>query len=135
MKTLHEIFTEIQDAPTRAERQEILKKNDSFSLRTILQLNFDSTISLDLPEGKPPYTCDEIPFGQPDKKIKMLGYCTKGNNKLNPIKKERLFIDILESLTEEDANIVCLSKDAKLMKEYSRVSESLIKSVFPTFVK
>jgi hypothetical protein len=135
MKTLHEIFTEIQNAPTRAERQEILKENDSFSLRTILQLNFDSTISLDLPEGKPPYTCDEIPFGQPDKKIKMLGYCVKGNNKFTPIKKERLFIDILESLTEEDANIVCLSKDAKLMKEYSRVSESLIKSVFPTFVK
>lgn len=134
MKTLHEIFTEIQEADTRAKRQEILKDNDSFSLRTILQLNFDSTIQLDLPNGKPPYTCDEVPYGQPDKKIKMLGYCVKGNN-LNVIKKEKQFIDILESLTEEDANIVCLAKDGKIMKEYSRVSESLIKSVFPTLVK
>lgn len=134
MKTLHEIFTEIQEADTRAKRQEILKDNDSFSLRTILQLNFDSTIQLDLPSGKPPYTCDEVPYGQPDKKIKMLGYCVKGNN-LNAIKKEKQFIDILESLTEEDANIVCLAKDGKIMKEYSRVSESLIKSVFPTLVK
>ena len=135
MKTLHEIFTEIQEAPTRAQRQEILKENDSFSLRTILQLNFDSTISLDLPAGKPPYTCDEVPFGQPDKKIKMLGYCVKGNNKINTLKKEKKFIDILESLTEEDANIVCLAKDGKIMNKYSRVSESLIKSIFPTFVK
>jgi hypothetical protein len=134
-KTLHDIFTEIQEAPTRAERQEILKKNDSFSLRTILQLNFDSNISLDLPAGKPPYTCEEIPFGQPEKKIKMLGYCAKGNRKMNSIKKEKTFIDILESLTEEDANIVCLAKDGKIMKEYSRVSESLIKSIFPTLVK
>ena len=135
MKTLHEIFTEIQEADTRAKRQEILKDNDSFSLRTILQLNFDSTIQLDLPNGKPPYTCDEVPYGQPDKKIKMLGYCVKGNNKLNAIKKEKQFIDIVESLTKEDANIVCLAKDGKIMKEYSRVSESLIKSIFPTFVK
>lgn len=134
MKTLHEIFTEIQEAPTRVERQEILKKNDSFTLRTILQLNFHEDIQLQLPEGKPPYTCDEKPYGKPEQKIKMLGRCVKGNG-TNGIKKEKLFIDILESLVEEDANIVCLAKDGKIMKEYSRVSESLIKSVFPSLVK
>ena len=134
MKTLHEIFTEIQEAPTRAERQEILKENDSFSLRTILHLNFHSDIELQLPSGKPPFTCDEKPYGKPEVKIKMLGRCVKGNG-TNAIKKEKLFIEILESLVEEDANIVCLAKDSKVMKEYSRVSESLIKSVFPTLVK
>jgi len=61
-----------------------------------------------------PYTCDEVPFGQPDKKIKMLGYCVKGNNKINTLKKEKTFIDILESLTEEDASIVCLAKMVRL---------------------
>jgi len=133
-KTLHEIFTEIQEAPTRAERQEILKENDSFSLRTILQLNFHEDVQLDLPDGKPPYTCDEEPYGKPEQKIKQLGKCFKGNS-VNMIKKEKIFIEILESLTEEDANIVCLAKDGKIMKEYSRVSESLIKSIFPTFIK
>ena len=58
-----------------------------------------------------------------------------GNGTSGPIKKEKMFIDIIESLTEEDANIVCLAKDGKVMKEYSRVSESLVKSVFPTLVK
>ncbi len=133
-KTLHEIFTEIQEVPTRAERQEILKENDSFSLRTILQLNFHEDVKLDLPKGNPPYTCEEEPYGKPDQKIKQLGKCIKGNS-VNAIKKEKIFIEILESLTEEDANIVCLAKDGNIMKEYSRVSESLIKSVFPTFVK
>lgn len=134
MKTLHEIFTEIQEADTRAKRQEILKDNDSFSLRTILQLNYDSTVILDLPVGKPPYTCDDEPYGKAEQKIKQLGNCVKGNG-ISSLKKEKLFIDIIESLTEKDANIVCLAKDGKIMKEYSRVSESLIKSVFPTLVK
>jgi hypothetical protein len=134
MKTLHEIFTEIQDSPTRAERQEILKENNSFSLRTILQLNFNKDIKLELPTGKPPYTCDEEPYGKPEQKIKQLGKCAVGSG-TNSIKKEKIFIEIVESLTEKDANIVCLAKDGNIMKEYSRVSESLVKSVFPTLVK
>ena len=134
MKTLHEIFTEIQDAPSRAERQEILKENNSFSLRTILQLNFHEDIQLELPSGKPPYTCDDEPYGKPEKKIKQLGKCVAGSAG-NSIKKEKMFIEIVESLTEKDANIVCLAKDGNIMKEFSRVSESLVKSVFPTLVK
>lgn len=134
MKTLHEVFTEIQEASTRAERQEILKENDTFSLRTILQLNFDSTIVLDIPKGKPPYDSAETVTSNPDKVIRNLGSCLKGG-KFSQIKKETMFINVLESLPDKDANIVCLAKDKKIMKEYSRVSESLVKSVFPVLVK
>lgn len=134
MKTLHEIFTLIQEAPTRKERQEILTENDSFTLRTVLQLNFHDDIQLEIPGGKPPYTCGDTPSGGMDKRIAKLGNCTRGS-KVNQMKKETIFINILESMIEEDANILCLAKDGKIMKEYSRVSESLVKSVFPTLVK
>ena len=134
MKTLHEIFTEIQEAPTRAERQDIINENDSFTLRTVLQLNFDKTIELDLPAGKPPYKCKDKATDKPDSLLKGLGNCVK-NSRLPGFKKEVAFINILENLTEEDANIICLAKDGKIMKKYSRVSESLIKSIYPSLVK
>ena len=134
METLHEVFTAVQEASTRKKRQEILKENDSFYLRTILQLNFDQNITLAIPRGKPPYTCDETPRDKPDKVIKAIGQCVEGNKRINSIQKETTFIRVIESLTEEDANIVCLAKDKKIMKEYSRVSDSLVKSVFPTLV-
>ena len=133
-QTLNEIFTSVQEAKTRAERQEILKQNDSFSLRTVLQMNYDSTIKLDLPSGKPPFTVNENPAGQLDKVIKGLGNCVV-NNALPKIRKESSFISILESVSEEDANIICRAKDKKIEKDFSRVSESLVKSVFPTLVK
>lgn len=134
MKTLHEVFTEIQDAPTRKERQEILQANDTFTLRTVLQLNFSTDIELDIPTGNPPLECSEKNPPSPDKIIRKLANCVKGG-KYTTIKKERLFLDVVESFTEDDANIICLAKDSKIMKMYSRVSESLVKSVFPTLVK
>jgi hypothetical protein len=133
-KTLNEIFTSIQEAKTRAERIEILKQNDSFSLRTVLQLNYDSGIKLDLPKGKPPFAVNEAPAGQLDKTIKRIGYCVV-NSSMSKLKKESNFISILESVSEEDANIICRAKDKKIEKLFSRVSESLVKSVFPTLVK
>lgn len=134
MKTLHEIFTEIQEAPTRAERQDILRDNDSFTLRTVLQLNFSSSITLDVPKGNPPMDCAEEAPSKPDKLIKRLGQCVKGNA-LPAVKKERIFIDLLESFTEEDASIICLAKDKKIVKTHTRVSASLTASVFPQLVK
>ena len=133
-QTLNEIFTDVQEAKTRAERQDILKQNDSFSLRTVLQMNYDSSIKLDLPSGKPPFTVNEAPAGQLDKTIKNIGYCVVGSS-ISKIKKESSFISILESVSEEDANIICRAKDKKIEKDFSRVSESLVKSVFPTLVK
>lgn len=134
MKTLTEIFQEIQDADTRVKRQEILKENDTFALRTVLQLNYDKTIELDLPSGQPPFTVNEAPAGKLDSVIKGLGSCTK-NSRQPKIKKERAFISILEGVSKDDAQIICRAKDKKLDKLYSRVSESLVKSVYPQFVK
>ena len=132
MKTLHEVFTEIQDAPTRKERQEILQANNTFLLRTVLQLNFSSNIELDVPSGNPPLDCVEEYPTKPDVLIKKLGKCIKGSN-ISGLKKERLFLDVVEGFTEDDANIICLAKDGKITKKYSRVSESLVKLVFPSF--
>lgn len=134
MKTLTEIFQEVQDADTRAKRQEILKENDSFALRTILQLNYDKTIELDLPSGQPPFTVNEAPAGKFESVVKGLGSCTK-MSKQPKIKKERIFISILEGVSEDDAKIICRAKDKKLEKLFSRVSESLVKSIWPQFVK
>ena len=91
------------------DRAKVLKDNDSFALRTILQLNFDDNIALDLPEGDVPYTPDDhdgaVTLRRIDNAIKPLGKCVV-ESKIPKVKKERIFIEILESVSKEDAAVL-----------------------------
>lgn len=133
----HEIFQAVQDAKTKAERVSLLKNYSSFATKTILQLNFDDRIKLDLPEGTPPYRDDEAPAGMArapiNKQITILPKLTP-NNKMPRLKKEGLFIRCLEGINGNDAKTIVAAKDGQLTKMYSKLTKSLIKEVFPNIV-
>lgn len=137
-KLLHELFEEIQEAQSRADRIKIIKENDSFTIRTILQLAFNKSIELDFPSGAPPFTPSTAPTGLEPARLKniirSLGLCVKGN-KTPPMKKERTFINILESIHEKDAAIIIAAKDKSLSKLYSKITENLVEKTFPSLLK
>ena len=133
----HEIFQAVQDAKTKAERVALLKNYSSFATKTILQLNFDDRIKLDLPEGAPPYRDDEAPAGMArapiNKQITILTRLTP-NNKIPRIKKEGLFIRCLEGINGNDAKTIVAAKDGELTKIYSKVTKEVVKAAFPNIV-
>ena len=133
----HEIFQAVQDAKTKAERVALLKNYSSFATKTILQLNFDDRIKLDLPEGAPPYRDDEAPAGMAvapiNKQITILTRLTP-NNKIPRIKKEGLFIRCLEGINGNDAKTIVAAKDGELTKIYSKVTKAVVKAAFPSIV-
>ena len=133
----HEFFDRIQSIEDRAQREAALKKHAYKQIKTILQLAYNDKIQLDLPEGAPPYSKNpegKFPISRISHVFRTIGYCVKGNN-IPRMKKEKWFIGILEQLHEEDAKILIAAKDKKFEllgdRRYSRISKSLVKSVFP----
>lgn len=137
-KLLHELFEEIQEAKSRADRIKIIKENDSFTVRTILQLAYNKSIELDFPAGAPPYTPCDSPTGMELTRLKNvirpLGNCVKGN-KTPGFKKEKILIGILETIHQKDAEIIIAAKDKTLNKLYSKITENLVEKTFPSLVK
>lgn len=56
-------LTEFTGKDSATKKVEWLKKNDSATLRMILQHAFDPNVVYDLPEGIPPYKVNESPIG------------------------------------------------------------------------
>lgn len=109
---LYEILNLIGSKKTKKERVELVKsfgeRHTSFT--DYLRCVFDDTIQFLLPEGKPPYTpAQEIAVPSSWHKQHMqLAYLVKGGkgNDMLPIKRERIFIGILESVHPDDAEVL-----------------------------
>ena len=56
-----------------------------------------------------------------------------GNNGLNNIRRETMFINILEGLHPLEAEIICLVKDKKLSDRY-KITKELISEAYPDMV-
>jgi hypothetical protein len=135
----HELFEEIQNLDGYKKREELLKeKGNNFNVKTILQLAYNDKVVLDIPEGTPPFNEDKAPATfQPQglkKALSQLGLCVKNSRitgKHATIKKQKVFIGILECLHPKDAEILCAAKDGKLEKMFPKVSKNLLERVWP----
>jgi hypothetical protein len=130
-----EIFESVQGADKVADRVRILQENESYELKTILQVAFRADIKFDLPPGAPPYTPSPNPAGMRfsplRKQIDVLPRLVVGSNNYNRIKKEMAFIKLLENVHESDAEILIAMKDKKLHKKYTLLTASVVKKAFP----
>ena len=130
----HEILKLVTKAKTTAAKVKVLQDNESFALKTLIQGNFDPKIVLDVPEGSPPYKQDESPAGlqmsRIDSSIKMLGNLVVGTP-LPKMRKEMLFIQLLEGIHAEDAELVIAMKDKKLTDICPTLTKKVAEKAFP----
>lgn len=112
------------------EKIDAIKSNDSIQLRIILQAAYDPSVVWALPEGTPPYRPSEL-VDQEHILIKdcvKLRYFIKGfHDSLNQLKRESMFVEMLERLAPKDAELLCDIKDKKQIKgiSYQIVIEAL----------
>lgn len=138
----HDVFAGLSSIDSFHEKVEYLKKHQSFTIKTILQANFNPHIILDLPAGTPPYNKDNTPaensLARIDKAIKVLGALVVQGGVpsvgLDKIRKETRFLQLLESINEKDAEIVVAMKDKKLTELYPLVDRTLAAAAFPDIV-
>ena len=55
----------------------------------------------------------------------------KGGITVSNMKREEIFIGLLETLHADEAELLCLVKDKSLQKKYTRISATLVKEAFP----
>jgi hypothetical protein len=53
------------------------------------------------------------------------------NINLNKLKKEQLFVQMLEGIHWTEADVLCLAKDKKLQTKYKNLKEDIVREAFP----
>ena len=133
----HEVFHKISEAKSVPDRVKILQENESFTMKTILQVNFRDDISFNFPEGPPPYTPDELPPGNQvttiGNLIRSLKDCV-ADAKGSDVRKESIFIRMLESVHAKDAEVLVAMKDKTLKKLYKGLTHNTVAKAFPNLV-
>jgi len=129
---VHEVIKKAARQNLKADKIKVLRQHDSFGLRTILQGAYNPNIVFSLPEGVPPYTPNKVQSAPSTlhRKSRHLGIFVE-SSKLDQVKKERKFIELLEAIHPEDAKIVLQMKDKKPFKG---ISSAVVKEAFPNIL-
>ena len=131
-----ELFDKIDKAKTKAEKINLLKQYETPALRGLLKINFHPDVSMGLPPGEPPFKKEaDKPMGYQEtnilKEYKRFYIWLDPNQTLPKVKKEKLFIELLEGLHISEAEVLILVKDHELQKKYKTIKEDLVREVFP----
>ena len=135
---LHEILELVSEQKTKVKKIEILQEYRDDSLTAVLIWNFDESVQSALPDGDVPYKPNEVPVGTDHTSLrrewKQLYHFVKGgNDKLNNLRRESMFVQMLEGLHPKEAEIICLIKDKRLTDVY-KVTLDQVKTAYPDIV-
>ena len=132
---LSEVLAKVSKQRTKAKKIQVLKENESLHLKSVLIWNFDDTVVSVLPEGPVPFDKNEAPAGTEhtylahEHKV-LYNFIKGGNDFLKPVKREQLFLQLLEGLHEDEAEVICLMKDKKLTDKY-KITKAVVTEAFP----
>ena len=155
-----EVFSVVSKQRSNAKKVEALQKFEHDSLKAIFIWNFDDSVISLLPPGEVPYSSlkdeqntsgtlttninqqantmrfnDTTNANQGHTTLrrewtKLYNFIKGGNDSLNGLRRETMFIQILEGLHPLDAEILCLTKDKKLQTKY-RISRENVEQAYP----
>ena len=121
---IHEILNLVEEQKTKAKKIDILREYRDDSLTAILIWNFDDSVVSAVPEGQVPYKENEVPVGTDHTSLRrewknLFHFIKGGNDSLSALRRETMFIQMLEGLHPEEAKIICLVKDKNLTQTYN----------------
>lgn len=114
------------------EQVKCLQANDVPAIRIVLQYCFHPDAKWALPPGAPPYKPCEYPNIDNmlySESRKLYLFLEGGNDNLTQLKREKMFIDLLESVAPEDAKLLVSIKDKKL--PFKGLNPETIKKAYP----
>ena len=118
-------------AKTREEKKQILLDRENFATKAILQLNYHPDVKWKIPKGAPPYTPSE---NQADASLhfevkKLDYYVDPSQHDIPMLRRESMFVQLLERLDPKDAKLIIAMKDKKIT--YKGLSYKLVKDTWP----
>ena len=132
---IHEILELASKQRSKAKKVEILQEYETDALKTIFIWNFDETVISVLPVGDVPYNKNEVPVGTDHTSLRreykhLYNFVKGGNDGLSGLRRETMFIQMLEGLHPEEAEVVCLCKDKRLAEKY-KITYDIVKQAYP----
>ena len=133
------LFSEILDlvhkAKTKNKKVEILRKYNSDALRMVIKSSFDPNIVWVMPKGNVPYTPNDAPAGTEHTRLateakKLYRFIRGGDNITPQFKKEQMFVQLLEGLHKDEAELICYAKDKQLHKIVKGLSAPVVRQAF-----
>lgn len=134
---VNEILDEVSVLKSDQQKIELLKTkySDHVPLHRVLKMNFCDTIIPVLPEGIPPFNREKQDGPNLSSLwayAKNFAYFVKSAQSVNmkPLQIEKIFIEMLEAIDVEEADMICLAKDKKLTDKWN-ISVDVVKAAFP----
>lgn len=133
---LFQVLQQASEQSGTAGKAQFLQHHDSGPLRMILKYALDPNITWDLPEGEPPYK----PCPHPGQETRLLTEARRlylflegGNPNLKKIRREALYIELLESIHPDDAKLMVAIKDKKI--PYKGITTKVVNEAFPGLIE
>ena len=132
---LSEILTKVNNAKDKPKKMAVLQQYDTPAMRMILKGAFDPNIKWALPSGTPPYIANEAPKGTEHSLLKneskrLWHFVDGADADTTKTQKETMFIQMLEGLHQEEAELLIGVKDKSLNKKYKGLTAALVKESF-----
>tara|TARA_B100002019_G_scaffold274062_1_gene270651 strand:- start:1102 stop:1569 length:468 start_codon:yes stop_codon:yes gene_type:complete len=134
---LSEILRKVSNAKTKKEKVDLLRKHNSVALRQLMIINFDDSLVCLMPEGDVPYTPNDAPVGTDHTRLEqeyrgLYRFFKGGQDKLPSLKRESMFVQLLEGLSAEEAELLVLVKDGRMNEKYKRITKAVVSEAFPS---
>ena len=135
---IHEILDLVNEQRSKAKKIEVLKEYETDALKSLFIWNFDPSVISMLPEGEVPFNKNEVPVGTDHTSLRreyrqLYHFVKGGNDQLSGLRRESMFIQMLEGLHPEEAEILCLVKDGQLNKKY-KLTREIVETAYPDII-
>jgi hypothetical protein len=130
--SIAEIVNKATELKTVEEKVEWLRKHDNPALRTVLKYTYDKNVEFLIPNTAPPWKKNQYVGveGLLYAEARRLKIFVKGGgyDNLNKVKREQLFISLLEDVDNADAELLCKMIEQKPLKG---LSKNVVVTAFP----
>jgi hypothetical protein len=124
LHSLSEIINKATELKTKDEKIAWLKEKESAPLKTVLKYMYDPKVEFLIPSTPPPWKKNSYVGveGMLYKETRRLRIFVKGGgyDQLSQVKREQLFISLLEDIDNSDAELLCKMIAQKPLKGLSR---------------
>ena len=130
-----EILDLVSKQRTKAKKIEVLQEHRNDALVSLLIWNFDDTCFSALPEGGVPYKPNDAPAGTEHTSLRQevrhfYNFIQGGNPSLSKTRRENIFIQILETLHPDEAQLLVTVKD-KCLEDFYNITQEVVSEAYP----
>ena len=130
-----EILTRLGKIKSKKDKVTFLKQHNTDALRMIIKSSFDPKVKWALPYGEVPFIPNDAPEGTEHNVLsyearKLYHFIEGGDNLIHQNKRESMFVQMLEGLHPDEADILVAAKDKMLHQKYKGLSDNVVKEAF-----